>query len=210
MTSDGLSDCFPHQDPSSATEGSDDEAPAVDDEDELAARIKVAVEYSYAKAVERAAKESSGRVGGKSPTLKESRRRAAEEVNTNAQGYHDVTPSEQLLGTYTASAMPPPPRGGYRAAMVEWRPGRLTEAKLKPEAIAFLPAHKVARLTREFQISILSTGGADENAKEAAKSRLEAALLRQLRKVRSFRGLALHASAHHSAASSLFTGTQLP
>ena len=80
----------------------------------------------------------------------------------------------------------------------------------RKKAIAFLPAHKVARLTREFQISILSTGGADENAKEAAKSRLEAALLRQLRKVRSFRGLALHASAHRSATSSLFTGTQLP
>jgi len=192
------------QDPTSEAEGSDDdEVPAVDDEVELAARIKMAVEYEYAKAVEKAAKESSGRVGGKSPTLKESRRRAAEEVNTNAQGYHDVTPSEQLLGIYTASTMPPPPRGGYRAAMVDWRPGRLTEAKLKPEAIAFLPAHKVARLTREFQISILSTGGADENAKEAAKSRLEAALLRQLRKVRSFDGLALHASAHHSAASTL-------
>ena len=145
------------QDPSSEAEGSDDdEVPAVDDEVELAARIKMAVEYEYAKAVEKAAKESSCRVGGKSPTLKESRRRAAEEVNTNAQGYHDVTPSEQLLGIYTASTMPPPPRGGYRAAMVDWRPGRLTEAKLKPEAIAFLPAHKVARLTREFRISILS------------------------------------------------------
>jgi len=77
---------------------------------------------------------------------------------------------------------------------------------LAPHATAHhgaITSPQVARLTREFQISILSTGGADENAKEAAKSRLEAALLRQLRKVRSFDGLALHASAHHSAASTL-------
>ena len=96
-----------------------------------------------------------------------------------------VPPAVELLGQYTAGTMPPPPRGGYRASMVDWRPGRLTQAKLKAQSIVALPDDKVAALQRHFNNATLSSGGANEAAKAGAKGRLEADLSRRLRKVRA-------------------------
>ena len=79
----------------------------------------------------------------------------------------------------TASRMPPPPRGGHPAPMVEWKNGRLTQARILNSAVRGLPRKAVADVQRTFTFATLSTGGIDQTAKNEAKEKLESEVTTQ-------------------------------
>ena len=84
-----------------------------------------------------------------------------------------------------ASTMAPPPEGGYGHSMVEWRPNRLTQARIKPSATRGLPKRAVERLQRAFSYAQVSTGGASQAAKQEAKHVMEVNVASDLRALRA-------------------------
>ena len=84
-----------------------------------------------------------------------------------------------------ASLMPPPPAGGHTLEAIRWKPGRLTQAKLKKAAVVGLPVRAVAKLQQSFNVSMLSTGGVDAASKLAAKNSLEGEVGTRLRALRA-------------------------
>ena len=83
----------------------------------------------------------------------------------------------------TASLMPPPPRGGFPISNVDWKPGRLSGARIQRSAVRGLPFQQVAQIQTAFSFASLSTPA--DTDKEKAKKTLEGAVTDKIRDLRA-------------------------
>ena len=79
--------------------------------------------------------------------------------------------------------MPPPPRGGFPISNVDWKPGRLSGARIQRSAVRGLPFQQVAQIQTAFSFASLSTPA--DTDKEKAKKTLEGAVTDKIRDLRA-------------------------